>query len=462
MKLTLIQPSVGRRVGQKYLKGWQMEPLSLAAIAGLTSPEVEIAFFDDRLEPIPYDQPTDLVAMSVETYTARRAYQIASEYRLRGVPIVMGGFHATLCPQEVSQYAEAVVIGEAEEVWNSVLIDAERGTLKPYYSASQQSSLTRAKFDRSIYPGKKYLPLTLVESGRGCQYLCDFCAVQAFSKNTHAVRPPDEIIEEISRIKRKPLVFFVDDNFAINRQHTKELLRGLIPLNIRWVTQTSIDVAYDEELLHLMVESGCQGVLIGLESLNSSNLNAMNKSVNLMNADLEQALANLRRHRIRIYATFVFGYDEDTVESFEQAVRFAKQHKFFLAAFNHLVPFPGTPLYERLEAEGRLLYDKWWLNEDYGFFMVPFQPEQMSPERLEQGCVKSRIEYYKWRSIWQRGLDSVNSANPLIMGAYYWINVLFQQEVRLRNHLPLGDDAWRGEIIKVREIPLPVPALAQT
>jgi radical SAM superfamily enzyme YgiQ (UPF0313 family) len=371
----------------------------------------------------------------------------------------MGGFHATLCPEEVSQYAEAVVIGEAEEVWNTVLIDAERGTLKPYYKTSQHSSLTGSKFDRSIYSSKKYLPLALVESGRGCQYKCDFCAVQSFSKNTHTVRPPDEIIAEINRIKRKPLIFFVDDNFAINRQHTRELLHALIPLNIRWVSQTSIDVAYDEDLMQLMVESGCQGVLIGLESLNIKNLNTMKKSVNLMKGDLEQALANLRRNKIRLYTTFVFGYDEDTVESFEKTVQFAKQHKFFLAAFNHLVPFPGTPLYTRLEDEGRLLYDKWWLKEDYGFYMVPFQPAHMTPERLERGCVNSRIEYYKWRSIWQRGLDPVNSANPLIMGAYYWTNYLFQQEVRLRNHFPLGDNAWRGEIIKVREMPLSVPSL---
>jgi hypothetical protein len=112
-----------------------------------------------------------------------------------------------------------------------------------------------------------------------------------------------------------------------------------------------------------------------------------------------------------------------------------------------------------LEDEGRLLYDKWWLNEDYGFYMVPFQPAHMTPERLELGCVKSRVEYYKARSIWQRGLDSVNSANPLIMGAYYWTNFLFQKEVRLRNHFPLGDNAWRGEMIKVREMPLSVPSL---
>jgi radical SAM superfamily enzyme YgiQ (UPF0313 family) len=436
-----------------------MEPLSQAVLAGLTNPEIEFSFYDDRVERIPYEIPTDLVAITIETYTAKRAYQIASEYRQRGVPIVMGGFHATLCPEEVSQYAEAVVIGEAEDVWQQVLIDAERGTLKPYYVTSKHVTLSNVKFDRSIFSNKKYLPLALVESGRGCLHKCDFCAVQTFSVNTHAVRPPDEIIAEIIRIKRKPLIFFVDDNFAINRQHTKELLRALIPLNIRWVSQTSIDVAYDEEILHLMARSGCQGVLIGLESLNPKILGKMNKNFNMIRGSFEQALSNLRRYKIRLYITFVFGYDEDTEDSFDETVQFAKKHKFFLAAFNHLVPFPGTPLYIRLEEEGRLLYDKWWLDEDYSFNMVPFRPANMTPENLEQGCVKSRIDYYKWHSIWQRSLSPVNSGSPLLAGAFYWTNYLLRQEVRLRNHFPLGDEGWHGEMIKVREKPLPVPSL---
>jgi radical SAM superfamily enzyme YgiQ (UPF0313 family) len=461
MKLTLIQPCVGRRIGQKYLKGWQMEPLPLAAIAGLTPPSVEIAFYDDRMEPIPFDEPTDLVAISVETYTAKRAYQIASEYRRRSVPVVMGGFHATLSPEEVSQYAEAVVVGEAEDLWEKVLKDAERGALLPYYWSVQRPSLVGLNPDRSIYLGKNYLPLALVEAARGCQFGCDFCAIQAFSNSTQNVRPTDEIVAQVDRVRNKPLIFFVDDNFAMNKQHAKELLRALIPLNIRWVSQTSIDAAHDEELLQLMAASGCQGVLIGLESLNPQNLKRMNKGFNMVKGGFEQALANLRRYKIRLYITFVFGYDEDTEDSFEETVRFARKHRFFVAAFNHLVPFPGTSLYRRLEKEGRLLYDKWWLDDNYSFYMVPFQPTHMTPERLERGCIKARAAYYQWGSIWQRGLDAVNRTSPLIWLAYYWISYLFRQEVSLRDHYPLGDEAWRGQLIKVRESPLPLPVSAQ-
>lgn len=460
MKLTLIQACVGRRPRQKYIKGWLMEPLPLAVIAGLTPQEVEVAFYDDRLESIPYDQPTDLVAISVETYTAKRAYQIASEYRRRGVPVVMGGFHATLCPEEVSQYAESVVIGEAEDLWEDVLLDAEKGTLQPYYRSAQRPLLDGCRPDRSLYAGRRYLPLALVESSRGCQLPCDFCAIQTFFGNSQNAHPADQIIDQVRKVKDRLLVFFVDDNFAIDRDHAREVLQALIPLKVRWVSQTSINVAHDEELLQLMAASGCQGVLVGFESLNANSLASMNKSFNLMKGGFDQALANLRRYNIRLYATFVFGYDEDTPDSFDRTLRFARRHNFFLAAFNHLVPFPGTPLYRRLEREGRLLYDKWWLADDYGFYMVPFQPAQMTAERLERGCVEARIAYYRWRSIWQRSLDPGNHTNPLIALAYYWINFQFQREVVLRNHYPLGDQSWTGELIKVRHAPLPPPAAA--
>lgn len=451
MKLTLIHPCIGRRPGQAYIKTWQMEPLPPAVIAGLTPPEIDIVFYDDRMEVIPFDEPTDLVALSIETYTAKRAYQIASEYRRRGIPVIMGGFHATLCPDEVAQYAEAVVIGEAETVWSQVLRDAERGTLQSFYQAETRPSLSQVYPRRDIYCGKKYLPLGLVEAARGCQFKCDFCAIQTFFHKTQNARPFDDIAHEVAQLGDKPLIFFVDDNIGSNLTHAKSFLRSLIPLNIRWVSQVSINAAHDEEFLELLVASGCQGVLIGFESLNPENLKNMNKGFNLMKGGYAVALANLRRYNVRLYITFVFGYDGDTEASFAQTVDFALEHKFFIAAFNHLTPFPGTPLYDRLEKEGRLLYEKWWLDDRYGYNMIPFQPSQMTPERLQRGCVESRATFYRWQNIWQRGLDPVNRESGKMWLAYYWINYLFRREVSLRDHYPLGDAAWHGEIIKVRE-----------
>jgi radical SAM superfamily enzyme YgiQ (UPF0313 family) len=428
-----------------------MEPLPPAAIAGLTPPDVEIKFYDDRMERILYDEPTDLVAISVETYTAKRAYQISSEYRKRGVPVVMGGFHATLCPEEVSQYADAVVVGEAESLWECVLKDAERKTLKPYYRADSRPSLARMKTNRFIYRGKNYLPIGLVEAGRGCHFVCDFCAVQTVFNHTQTRRPADDIFTELEGLRNKPLIFFVDDNITSNMAQAKEFFKELKKLKIRWVSQASINAAHDEEFLHLIKESGCQGVLIGFESLNPANLKKMNKGFNTMQGGYEKALANLRKHNIRLYITFVFGYDEDTEESFKQTVDFALHHKFYIAAFNHLTPFPGTPLYKRLQNERRLLYQNWWLDDRYAYNMIPFQPARMTPERLQHGCVEARAEFYNWSNIWKRSMDSVNRSNSAMWWHFYGINAMFRREVRQRDYFPLGDESFSGTLLKVRE-----------
>ena len=174
MRLTIIHPCVGRKPGQKYIRTWQMEPLPAATVAGLTPRDVDVKFYDDRMELIPFDVKTDLVAISVETYTARRAYQLASEYRKRGVPVVMGGFHASLCPDEVARYAEAVVTGEAEQLWPRVIDDARHGRLEKFYRAEGRTPLAGLKPDRSIFRGKRYLPIGLVEAGRGCHFKCEF------------------------------------------------------------------------------------------------------------------------------------------------------------------------------------------------------------------------------------------------------------------------------------------------
>ena len=463
MKLTLIHPCIGRRAPagrrQAYIRSWQMEPLPPAVIAGLTPREVQIAFYDDRMERIPFDEPTDLVAISVETYTAKRAYQIASEYRRRNIPVVMGGFHATLCPEEVAQYAEAVVVGEAEGIWEQVLHDAERGTLETYYRSPGRPALAGLRSDRSIFAGKRYLPLGLVEAGRGCHFRCDFCAVQTVFRQSQTRRPSGDIFDELAQLRHKPLIFFVDDNITSNMAEAKEFFRDLAKLKIRWVSQASINAAHDEEFLHLIKASGCQGVLIGFESLNPANLRKMNKGFNLMAGGYERALANLRRFNIRLYITFVFGYEEDTLDSFAETVDFALAHRFYIAAFNHLTPFPGTPLYRRLEDEGRLRYARWWLDDRYRYNEIPFQPRHMTPEQLQQGCLEARRRFYSLPNIWQRGLDPVNRANATMWWHYYGINYLFRGEVSQRDGYPLGDETWRGELIPVRTKP---PALTKS
>ena len=448
MHLSLIHPCIGRRPGQRYIRSWQMEPLQPALLAGLTPRDVTIAFHDDRMEKIPFDAPTDVVAISVETYTARRAYQIASEYRARGVPVVMGGFHATLCPEEVSRYAESVVLGEAEPVWPRLIDDARHGTLQREYASNVRPDLAGLVYDRSIYHGKRYLPLGLVEAGRGCRFRCDFCAITRFFEASHRLRPVHEIVAELERLKgSKRLFFFVDDNFAGNIKAAKELVRALIPLDIRWVTQMSINAAHDEEFLSLLARSGCMGVLIGFESLDPVVLASMRKQFNTMRGGYAVALEALRRHAIRVYGTFVFGYDSDTADSFAQALDMALGGNFYIAAFNHLTPFPATPLYERLRDEGQLLHEAWWLDPQYRYNRVPFRPRGLSPEEIEHHCVATRRSFYSWPSILSRATARVNRRDAWMLANYLVINAMHQWDIDGRNGLPLGDETWQGSLV---------------
>lgn len=448
MRITIIHPAIGHRRGERYIRSWQMEPLPAAVIAGLTPGDIEIRFYDDRMELIPFDEKTDAVVMSIETYTAKRAYQIASEYRTRQVPVIFGGFHATLVPEEVERYAEAIVIGEAETLWHEVIDDLRHNSLKKRYRAETQPDLNDIRIDRSIFNGKHYLPIGLVETGRGCRFPCDFCAIQTFFERTHRQRPVEHIIEEVRSLKKhNKLFFFVDDNFAGNIEAAKPLLKELARLKVRWITQMSINAAHDEEFLSLLNKSGCKGVLIGFESLNPDNLRAMKKRFNMMKGGYGNALRNLKKYNIRVYATFVFGYDHDNQQSFEESVEFAIEQRFYIAAFNHLTPFPGTPLYRRLQQESRLRYDAWWLDEAYRYNDVPFWTRQLQPEEITRLCVQSRRRFYSFSSIVKRGMASVNRNDGFMFRNFFPINWMHSNEINKRNGYPLGDEAWPGRLL---------------
>lgn len=447
MRITLIHPAIGHRKGESYIRSWQMEPLPIAALAGLTPADVELRFYDDRMERIPFDEPTDAVAIPVETYTANRAYQIASEYRRRGIPVVLGGFHPTLVPNEAEKFGDAIVLGEAESAWPAVIDDLKHRTLQRRYQG-ERTSLARTKIDRSLFRNKRYLPIGLVETGRGCRFPCEFCAIQAFFDRSYRRRDIASVLEELESLRtKKKIFFFVDDNFAGDLKAGTELLPHLERLKIRWITQMSINAAHDEGYVAQLAKSGCRGVLIGFESLNPENLKLMNKRFNTMKSGYVGALANLRKFGIPVYGTFVFGYEHDDVHSFEEAVAFASEQDMYIAAFNHLTPFPGTPLYERLAKEGRLRFEAWWLDQRYRYNDLPFMPKNLTPNEVTEGCVAARRKFYSWPNILKRSMR--NRSDFFMFRNFFPINALHRNEVSLRNGYPLGDETWNGSLLEV-------------
>lgn len=441
MKLTLIKPNIGRLDHSLYVDEARMEPLQLGVLAALTPPDVEIELRDDRMEAIPYDDPTDLVAITVETFTARRAYEIADEYRQRGTPVVMGGMHATLLPDEVAQHADAVYQGDAERLWGQVVSDARRGRLQPLYRAPPGVPQAGVLPRRDIFRGKGYLPISLMQFSRGCRFACEFCAVSAYFQHTQYRRDAAEVVREIETQGLRH-IFFVDDNLVADHEAAKGLCRALIPLRVHWVSQGSIDMCQDRVLLELMVESGCLGHVIGFESLDPANLRAMHKSPNLLTDYQRYApqLACLREVGLQTWAAFVLGYDHDTPESIERTLDFALENKFAFAAFNVLMPYPNTPLYRRLAGEGRLLYDgHWWLHPAYRFNYAAFQPKLMTPDDLTAAGFHCRSTFNSVPNIVRRAFDwHTNLRSPLRLAVYATYNPLFRREMFKKHGMRFG------------------------
>lgn len=440
MQVTLVKPTLGRLADGPFVDEARMEPLQLGVIAALTPRGVDVRLLDDRIDRIDYDEPTDLVAITIETFTARRAYEIADEFRARRVPVVMGGMHATLVPDEVAEHADAVFTGDAETRWAEVVADARAGRLRPRYDAPPGPAQRGVIPRRDLFRGKGYLPLTLIQFGRGCRFRCEYCAVGEYFAHHQHVRPVDQVCAEIQSQPRRNL-FFVDDNIVADPEAAKRLLRALVPLRVRWVSQASVDHTRDPELLDLFVESGCLGNVIGFESLDPDNLRQMHKGPNVVDFDrYREAVHRLRSHGLQTWAAFLLGYDHDTPDSILATGQWAIENRFTFAAFNVLMPYPATPLYRRLEAEGRLLYDgRWWLHPAYRFNHAAFRPARMSADELTAAAWACRRRFNSPRSIVHRALDPrTNLGSPFRFALYCLYNPLYRRESFKRQGLLLG------------------------
>jgi radical SAM superfamily enzyme YgiQ (UPF0313 family) len=440
MKILYILPGIGKKSGEKYLTSWLMEPLTIAVLNKLTPAKYERTFLDDRIETIDADTPCDVVAITTETYTAKRAYLLAERFRRRGKLVIMGGYHATLCPEDVALHADIVVTGNAEGVWAEVLADVENGSFKPRYCG--EARLDYGLPDRSVYADKmkKYQPVSLIEIGRGCTRNCEFCSISSYYNRCYRHRRIEDIVAEIKTCKHK-IFFFVDDSIFSDKAFAKELFTEVAKLKIVWTTQITLDIAGDEELLCLMRKSGCRLVLIGFESINGENLRQMKKEWNEKIGERDELVRRIHKAGINIYASFVFGFDHDCEQSFVDVLDFSMRHKFFVVAFNHLLCFPGTKTYERFQSEGRLPHGRWWLRENYSYGEISFAPACVTPDELRALCGKYKHKYFTFRSIFKR-LPALflRTKSPLLHFAYWTMNLLFHFEVDRRIGIPVGDN----------------------
>ena len=367
--------------------------LGLLTLAGLTPQKFAVEYHEiadlKKLHELP--DHFDLVALSTFTAQIKEAYEVADFYRAKGIPVVMGGITVSSLPAEAGEHCTSVVVGEGEPIWPEVLRDFENGCLQPLYTQSPpgQYDLRDAPMPRfDLLDPDKYNRIT-VQTSRGCPHQCEFCASSILLTSRYKLKPVEKVIAEIREIKKiwpRPFIEFADDNSFVHREHYKRLLHELAKENLRWFTEADVRVAEDDELLGLMRDSGCQQVLIGLESPHSASLDGIELKSNWKAHQQDfykAAIAKIQSYGVTVNGCFILGLDGDTPEVFDDVFNFVRESGLYEVQITFLTAFPGTPLYARLKEEGRIIRDKAW--ELCALFDINFRPKNMSVEQLQAG-----------------------------------------------------------------------------
>ncbi len=402
MKILLVSPC---QLQDQRPNSMDIPQLTLSLIAALTPPEHEIQIVEEVYgETVNFDGDYDVIGISIMTQTSIRGYQIANEFRKRGKIVVFGGIHATSMPDEAIRFGNAVVIGEAEGLWDIVLEDIKHNRLKPFYKLDKLPDLQNHVMPRRdlIKCSSGKFSIAPIETTRGCPYNCDFCSVSRFFGTRQRHKAIRDVMFDIESCNQKNL-FFLDDNITGDKRYAKELFREMIPLKKVWVGQASIQVAKDPELMQLAYKSGCRALLIGFESMSDSGINQYRKTLKTIDENV-RAVKILQDNGIMTMASLIFGLDSDTSEVFDVAHDFLTRSKsaFFQACV--MTPYPGTPVFSKLKSEGRILTDDW---TRYDASKVIIRPENLSPEELLDGYNKMKYHFYSNKSILQRSYPNI-------------------------------------------------------
>ena len=425
--------------------------LSSLYVAAAMPPEVETRILDEEVEPVDFDSDADLIGISFMTFNAPRAYEIADRFRQeKGKTVILGGYHPTFMPDEAIAHADGVCIGEAEPNVPRMVEDFIAGRLQPFYRCGLADLGSLRPLNRGLLPRGPYLWADAMQATRGCRQRCTFCSIASFFGNRFRTRPVAHVIDELGSLGKR--ILFMDDNLTSQSDYAKDLFAGMVPLGKRWYSQCSIQIAEDDELLRLAARSGCGGLFIGLESLSQDNLRAWRKSFSRAR-DYKRAIRKLHDAGIAVYAGIVFGYDWDTTEVFRETLEFLLDANVDALQATILTPFPGTPLFETMEREGRIVERDW---SHYDFRHVVIEPQRMSREALQAGHDWVLASFYSSRSILTRVTRELRylPLSTILIGS---LPLSYGYRHRLR-----ADGTWQTELPVERGVTRPVPSLEES
>ncbi len=418
MYIKLVQPGMIKRPMDTDLKLHMAPPLGLLTVANILRGEHRVVLENENIEPVHYDDHPDLVGISVTVDTLPHAMQIAKRFRKRGAKVIAGGIHVTTAYETISENAfDALCIGAAEGTWPDIVRDAENGCLKKIYKCSGKlrgEDIVSPAYD--MIDRGKYLYTSVIHTSRGCPFRCDFCYNSA--KSHHFVnRPIPDVLREIRQAGTRHIMF-IDDNFAGNPKWTKEFLKAILPMKLKWQAAVSINAAKDGVLLDLMRKSGCQSLFIGFESINPESVQNVHKVQN-STREYEQAIEAIHRRGIMINGSFVFGLDGDTPETFDATVDWIVKNRIETVTSHILTPYPGTALYARMRDAGRITSHNLSL---YNTAHVVFKPQGMTAEELYKGYLHVYDSVYSLKNIFRRLPETRSQRMP-----YLIFNLLYRR-----------------------------------